>query len=103
MLVSVSENSKENAKFAGVIGKESTRRKIFVSWVPPQNGKSFPFLSAFAYGEKKTNSQLTKRGLDLGLSRGFSGSQAAKHLMGLAAANFAGGPGRKRRSLAHLS
>nr|CAI5825369.1 unnamed protein product [Callosobruchus analis] len=40
----------------------------------------------------------TKRGLDLGLGRGFSGSQAAKHLMGLAAANFAGGPGRKRRS-----
>ncbi|XP_018565090.1 diuretic hormone class 2 isoform X2 [Anoplophora glabripennis] len=40
----------------------------------------------------------TKRGLDLGLGRGFSGSQAAKHLMGLAAANFAGGPGRRRRS-----
>ncbi|XP_053986617.1 diuretic hormone class 2 [Hylaeus anthracinus] len=39
-----------------------------------------------------------KRGLDLGLSRGFSGSQAAKHLMGLAAANYAGGPGRRRRS-----
>ncbi|XP_076346650.1 diuretic hormone class 2-like [Tachypleus tridentatus] len=40
-----------------------------------------------------------KRGLDLGLSRGFSGSQAAKHLMGLAAANFAGGPGRRRRDV----
>ncbi|XP_014272882.1 diuretic hormone class 2 isoform X2 [Halyomorpha halys] len=39
----------------------------------------------------------SKRGLDLGLSRGFSGSQAAKHLMGLAAANYAGGPGRRRR------
>ncbi|KAG8230229.1 hypothetical protein J437_LFUL010857 [Ladona fulva] len=39
----------------------------------------------------------SKRGLDLGMSRGFSGSQAAKHLMGLAAANFAGGPGRRRR------
>ncbi|KAK7869327.1 hypothetical protein R5R35_012888 [Gryllus longicercus] len=39
-----------------------------------------------------------KRALDLGLSRGFSGSQAAKHLMGLAAANYAGGPGRRRRS-----
>ncbi|CAL1294334.1 unnamed protein product [Larinioides sclopetarius] len=38
-----------------------------------------------------------KRGIDLGLSRGFSGSQAAKHLMGLAAANFANGPGRRRR------
>ncbi|XP_076308479.1 uncharacterized protein LOC143223888 [Tachypleus tridentatus] len=40
-----------------------------------------------------------KRGLDLGLSRGFSGSQAAKHRMGLAAAKFAGGPGRRRRDL----
>ncbi|XP_069672025.1 diuretic hormone class 2-like [Periplaneta americana] len=39
-----------------------------------------------------------KRGLDLGLSRGFSGSQAAKHLMGHAAANYAGDPGRRRRS-----
>ncbi|XP_022241877.1 diuretic hormone class 2-like [Limulus polyphemus] len=40
-----------------------------------------------------------KRGLDLGLSRGFSGSQAAKHRMGLAAAKFAGGPGRRRRDV----
>ncbi|XP_067124346.1 diuretic hormone class 2 isoform X2 [Centruroides vittatus] len=40
-----------------------------------------------------------KRGLDLGLSRGFSGSQAAKHLMGLAAASFANGPGRRRREV----
>ena len=37
------------------------------------------------------------RSLDLGLGRGFSGSQAAKHLMGLAAANFAAGPGKKKR------
>ncbi|XP_017879558.1 diuretic hormone class 2 [Ceratina calcarata] len=46
------------------------------------------------------NSELenNKRGLDLGLNRGFSASQAAKHLMGLAAANYAGGPGRRRRS-----
>nr|CAD7426090.1 unnamed protein product [Timema monikensis] len=42
---------------------------------------------------------ISKRGLDLGLSRGFSGSQAAKHLMGLAAANYAGGPGRRRRNV----
>ncbi|XP_031766650.1 diuretic hormone class 2 isoform X2 [Galleria mellonella] len=38
-----------------------------------------------------------KRALDLGLSRGYSGALQAKHLMGLAAANFAGGPGRRRR------
>lgn len=41
-----------------------------------------------------------KRGVDFGLGRGYSGSQAAKHLMGLAAANYAIGPGRKRRSSA---
>lgn len=40
----------------------------------------------------------SKRAVDFGLSRGFSGIQEAKHRMGLAAANFAGGPGRKRRS-----
>ncbi|OWR44655.1 diuretic hormone 31 precursor [Danaus plexippus plexippus] len=38
-----------------------------------------------------------KRALDLGLSRGYSGAIQAKHLMGLAAANYAGGPGRRRR------
>jgi len=36
-----------------------------------------------------------KRGLDMGMSRGFSGRQAAKHLVGLASAQFAGGPGKK--------
>lgn len=39
-----------------------------------------------------------KRGLDLGLSRGYSGSQQAKHMMGIAAAGLSGGPGRRRRS-----
>uniref|UniRef100_A0A2A4JR42 Diuretic hormone class 2 n=1 Tax=Heliothis virescens TaxID=7102 RepID=A0A2A4JR42_HELVI len=38
-----------------------------------------------------------KRALDLGLSRGYSGALQAKHLMGLAAAHYAGGPGRRRR------
>ncbi|CAH0720159.1 unnamed protein product, partial [Brenthis ino] len=38
-----------------------------------------------------------KRALDLGLNRGYSGALQAKHLMGIAAANFAGGPGRRRR------
>ncbi|XP_026743771.1 diuretic hormone class 2 isoform X1 [Trichoplusia ni] len=38
-----------------------------------------------------------KRALDLGLSRGYSGALQAKHLIGLAAANYAGGPGRRRR------
>ncbi|XP_038214071.1 diuretic hormone class 2 [Zerene cesonia] len=38
-----------------------------------------------------------KRALDLGLNRGYSGALHAKHMMGVAAANFAGGPGRRRR------
>lgn len=40
----------------------------------------------------------SKRTVDFGLGRGFSGAQEAKHRLGMAAANFAGGPGRKRRS-----
>ncbi|XP_072932361.1 diuretic hormone class 2 isoform X2 [Epargyreus clarus] len=40
-----------------------------------------------------------KRALDLGLSRGYSGAVHAKHLMAMQAANFAGGPGRRRRAL----
>ncbi|CAG2161789.1 unnamed protein product [Oppiella nova] len=43
------------------------------------------------------NYKTQKRGIDLGLSRGFSGSQAAKHLMGMSAASFANGPGRRRK------
>ncbi|KAL5281768.1 Dh31 family protein [Megaselia abdita] len=42
--------------------------------------------------------EATKRAVDFGLSRGFSGTQEARHRLGLAAANFAGGPGRRRRS-----
>ncbi|CAK1555433.1 unnamed protein product [Leptosia nina] len=38
-----------------------------------------------------------KRALDFGLNRGYSGALHAKHMMGLAAANYAGGPGRRRR------
>lgn len=39
----------------------------------------------------------SKRGIDFGLGRGFSGSQAAKHFMGMAAARYSGGPGKKRK------
>eukprot|EP00096_Caligus_rogercresseyi_P005151 TRINITY_DN20099_c0_g1_i1.p1 TRINITY_DN20099_c0_g1~~TRINITY_DN20099_c0_g1_i1.p1 ORF type:complete len:151 (+),score=29.74 TRINITY_DN20099_c0_g1_i1:44-496(+) len=39
-----------------------------------------------------------KRGLDFGLGRGFSGTQAAKHFMGMAAAKYAGGPGKRKRN-----
>merc|ERR1712141_626538 len=36
----------------------------------------------------------SKRGLDFGLGRGYSGSQAARHQLGLYQANYAGGPGK---------
>uniref|UniRef100_A0A1B0DIH3 Uncharacterized protein n=1 Tax=Phlebotomus papatasi TaxID=29031 RepID=A0A1B0DIH3_PHLPP len=50
-------------------------------------------------GEAETATDAcSKRTVDFGLARGFSGIQEAKHRMGLAAANYAGGPGRKRRS-----
>lgn len=40
--------------------------------------------------------QLQKRGLDLGTSRGFSAKQAAKHMVGLAAASLPTSPGRRK-------
>lgn len=42
-----------------------------------------------------------KRGIDFGLGRGYSGNQAAKHFMGLVASNYAGGPGKRKRSSWH--
>merc|ERR1711936_126230 len=39
-----------------------------------------------------------KRGIDFGLGRGYSGSQAARHMLGLQQVNQAGGPGKKKRS-----
>merc|ERR1711874_187240 len=41
-----------------------------------------------------------KRGIDFGLGRGYSGSQAARHMLGLQQVNFAGGPGKRKRSRA---
>merc|ERR1712178_110099 len=38
-----------------------------------------------------------KRGIDFGLGRGYSGSQAARHMLGLQQVNFAGGPGKRKR------
>ncbi|XP_061378496.1 diuretic hormone class 2 isoform X2 [Danaus plexippus] len=52
-------------------------------------------LNSLLQMERKVENE--KRALDLGLSRGYSGAIQAKHLMGLAAANYAGGPGRRRR------
>merc|ERR1712106_611874 len=42
--------------------------------------------------------QNEKRGIDFGLGRGYSGSQAARHMLGLQQASFAGGPGKRKRS-----
>lgn len=39
----------------------------------------------------------SKRTVDFGLSRGYSGAQEAKHRMAMQIANFAGGPGRRKR------
>ncbi|XP_077296450.1 diuretic hormone class 2 [Arctopsyche grandis] len=50
----------------------------------------------------RARDNIPKRGMDLGLSRGYSGSLTAKHLMGLASANYASGPGRRRRSVAQV-
>jgi len=33
------------------------------------------------------------RAIDFGLGRGYSGSQAARHMAGIFQANFSGGPG----------
>merc|ERR1711953_582801 len=42
------------------------------------------------------NQFVNKRGgIDFGLGRGYSGSQAARHMMGMYQANYAGGPGKK--------
>ncbi|XP_063701669.1 diuretic hormone class 2 isoform X2 [Culicoides brevitarsis] len=46
----------------------------------------------------KDDLENSKRTVDFGLSRGYSGAQEAKHRMAMAIANFAGGPGRRRRS-----
>ncbi|GBP19229.1 Diuretic hormone class 2 [Eumeta japonica] len=50
--------------------------------------------------ERKMDNE--KRALDLGLSRGYSGALQANYLMGLAAANSATSPGRRRRDVAHF-
>merc|ERR1712203_474548 len=40
----------------------------------------------------------SKRGVDFGLTRGFSGAQALKHQLGLDAAAYRGGPGKRSGS-----
>lgn len=46
---------------------------------------------------KKNFTFSSKRTVDFGLSRGYSGAQEAKHRMAMQIANFAGGPGRRKR------
>merc|ERR1712032_1274204 len=46
----------------------------------------------------KQRYRIDKRGIDFGLGRGYSGSQAARHMLGLQQVNFAGGPGKRKRS-----
>merc|ERR1712106_693744 len=47
---------------------------------------------------ESTTEDSEKRGIDFGLGRGYSGSQAARHMLGLQQASFAGGPGKRKRS-----
>jgi hypothetical protein len=47
--------------------------------------------------QSKYNRFSSKRTVDFGLSRGYSGAQEAKHRMAMQIANFAGGPGRRKR------
>merc|ERR1711892_618855 len=49
-------------------------------------------------GTESTTEDSEKRGIDFGLGRGYSGSQAARHMLGLQQASFAGGPGKRKRS-----
>merc|ERR1712183_1163118 len=46
-------------------------------------------------GPETRPTEISKRGIDFGLGRGFSGSQAAKHFLGMAAARYSGGPGKR--------
>ncbi|XP_014676986.1 PREDICTED: diuretic hormone class 2-like [Priapulus caudatus] len=45
---------------------------------------------------EQENQQYKRAGIDMGFHRGYSGNQVAKHLLGLAAANYEGGPGKRR-------
>ncbi|XP_034933677.1 diuretic hormone class 2 [Chelonus insularis] len=75
----------------------SQERQIYLDQLENDPEAFYELISQY---NKLRELENTKRayGLDFGLSRGFSGSQTAKHLMGMAAANYANGPGRKRRS-----
>ncbi|XP_037088321.1 diuretic hormone class 2-like [Pollicipes pollicipes] len=75
------------------------------SWADDvQNVQSDPYVSELVgrlrtLDDAEETNLAHKRGLDFGLGRGFSATQAAKLKMGLAAAAFPGGPGRRRRSV----
>ncbi|CAH2084940.1 unnamed protein product [Euphydryas editha] len=47
--------------------------------------------------ERKMETNNEKRDFDMGINRGYAGALQAKHLMGVSAANYAAGPGRRRR------
>merc|ERR1712123_345922 len=49
-------------------------------------------------GTESTTEDSEKRGIDFGLGRGYSGSQAARHMLGLQQASIAGGKGKRKRS-----
>lgn len=79
----------------------------FSAFAPPlqRRQKSRAAAAALFFPARKLTGDFrsSKRGLDFGMSRGFSGSQTAKHLLGLAAASYAGGPGRRKRAAAAVN
>ncbi|XP_037071593.1 diuretic hormone class 2-like [Pollicipes pollicipes] len=87
---------------AASVQMEDTGRKSWADVV--DNLQNDPYVSELvnrlrALNDAEEANLAHKRGLDFGLGRGFSATQAAKHKMGLAAAAFPGGPGRRRRSV----
>lgn len=72
----------------------SKDRSLEYSSVPYNGGD----LSQFGSNDKEDHFGGSKRTVDFGLARGYSGIQELKHRLGMAAANYAGGPGRRRRS-----
>ncbi|XP_065566720.1 diuretic hormone class 2-like [Artemia franciscana] len=66
----------------------------------PKDRPIFHMLARLGHALRQGNnlnsySPTMKRGIDFGLGRSFSGSKAAKHYMGLAAAKYAVGPGKR--------
>ena len=52
------------------------------------------YIEAFSFNDTDSREKRIGSGLDFGISRGFSGSKAARQLYGLEKVTNAGGPGK---------